>query len=196
MSLFSDPADRELNAYLMYSKDGLQDMLVGLIIFVAGLLIFTDNSSFLAIIAVLAYPFMLMGKKMVTMPRVARSELPPEKVIQKRFLLLLGLGTFTMVLGSIVFLLLVQDWVSFDTIVWQVLSWSIGIIVVSLLIYFLWRGGNRRLPIYILLFLGAYFTLSRAGLELPFALMLLGMTVTVIGAAMLVRFIQTHPVLD
>ncbi len=182
------------NAYLMYHQDGLQDILIGFVILVIGILILNDSASYMGIWAALLYPFLLMGKKIVTMPRVPLANLPPEREQQRSLMVLFVLGTLTLIGGIAAYFLFSGDGFSFDAGARFIPV--IALLIVGGLVVWAWRGGMGRLQLYIALFLIAFFASTRLGLNLPYIIIALGALILLVGLIVLARFLQTHPKLE
>ncbi|MCA9984690.1 MAG: hypothetical protein KDE59_10370 [Anaerolineales bacterium] len=193
MSVYNQFNDRDVHAYLMYGQDGLQDIAVGLVLLLAGLLLHTDNAAFGGILAVLVYPFLLMGKRYLTMPRVAPAELPPARLVQQRTILALVIGLAFLLLGVLVFGVVAADLLDLTGRFWIITGSSLAILVAGLAALLAWRAGNRRLPLYFLLIMVTFLLISQSSVPLPVMMMVLGLLITLIGSYILGRFLLTHP---
>lgn len=193
MSVYNKLDDRDVHTFLMYGQDGLQDIAVGLVLLLAGLLLYTDNAAFASILAVLVYPFLLLGKRYLTMPRVAPAELPPERVVQQRTILALVIGLAFLLLGLLVFGIVAANLLELTGRFWIITGSSLAILVAGLAALLAWRAGNRRLPLYFLLIMVTFLLISQSSVPLPVMMMVLGVLITLIGCYILGRFLFTHP---
>jgi hypothetical protein len=190
--------ERQHPAYMSYHEDGLLDLLLGLAVLLAGIYALADLGMPLgAAWVVLWLPIWLSAKKSITTRRI-----PGVEISGQRYDGLWRAAAF--VIATVVLLVfagLAILWgrnagfipTQFVTALAERLPLALGLFGALVLAVAAWLSGLNRLYAYALVtavaFVGAYLL----GAPLALAVALVAACVSVWGAVLLVRFLQTHP---
>jgi hypothetical protein len=183
----------------LYHGDGLIDLAFGLVVLGIGLAeLLGWQPSILFIFIILLVPLEQALKQRITAPRMGTiSFVPPPNVAQRqrRALLITGVGAALVVLLFLVPLLIGPGALAIAVTMWlqrgAPLLWLIvGFGVLSL---FAWTVDAKR--VYLYLGLLAVVVLSGAWVPplVPILLTLVGVSIAIVGAVLLARFMRGHP---
>lgn len=182
-------------AYLSYQQDGIIDLLIGWATLAFGLNIAMDASIW-TILGWMPILFYVPLKNKITVPRLGYVKFDPNRGNpSKRTLSFLILGFLALsVLGIVVFLtsnqepIPVIDWIREYTLLFYGLIGIVGFGLAGLI------SGIQRLYLYALLSLLFMGGGQLIGVEEYVSFFLLGISIFVVGAVLLTRFIRRHPV--
>lgn len=181
--------------YMVYYDDGLLDIFLGLVLFAAGVVMLADYPTFAGIAPALLYPILLTAKKSITAPRLQPDDISQIQVKRRQtrskmigLVLALTLALLAGLFVLFVLLVGVKDWQ-----IWPYLMDAGLVIVAGVFVFWGFQSGAKRLIIYGGLLLVA--RISGFWVEVPFPsyIVALGGIVSLIGLAMMIRFIQEHP---
>jgi hypothetical protein len=191
--------ERLRGLYMAYVDDGILDIFVGWIIFLAGLMLFTEMFWMAGVYVAIFIPVLWSAKEQITMPRLRQEELRPshsQKSFNGTTAVILSLVLMA-VLGVFLLVLLFGGWPG-STLMEIVLIIAAGVIGLSAIAGFVAAARTYRAPrwyaygLMVLLFaLLAYWT----GAGLPWLLMALGAIISLMGVIYLARFLRSHSVL-
>jgi hypothetical protein len=184
----SEPIDRQ--AY-RYFGDGLLDIVVGLMLLLAGVAMILDLAALIGVWVAPLWLIMLSAKKRITVPRMPRSD---AMLSEPRVLKLLTAGvvlglTLLLALGLIAFSLSealpeLRSWFkSFGSPLLGSLG-AVGLAMAG------WATGARRFYAYALLPAAAAASSYWISLEFPVYLALLGTGILLGGLVVLIRFVR------
>ena len=195
----TNPDDKNLKAlekriYLAYQNDGLWDIFLGVILFVSGILMKTDNGAFMGIAPAVLIPIAANIKKSFTRPRLGFVKFSQEretKQKKQRFILSIIL-TFTVVLGLVNFLAFSSD---IDVLsylrdlAFLPFAFVIALVLGSAGLLF----GMHRFMLYAILIFLAFLGAHIAHSEPPVPFVVMGAIITIVGVVYLVRFMRKYP---
>jgi hypothetical protein len=194
MSQEIDLKQIERKAYLSFYQDGIWDLFIGLSFIGMAVGVLYNNTGITAIIPALALVIVPGLKKLITLPRLGYVKLSPEREgkIRKNISALVLLMTFTAVLGGVVFSAYTGN------SGWQRWIKSLALIpfgaVLSLIagaVGFLY--GIKRVLIYAVLILVVFVIGHILELRPTFHFTVIGLPMTLVGFALLFRFIGKYP---
>lgn len=194
MSQEIDLKQIERKAYLSFYQDGIWDLFIGLAFIGMAVGVIYSNTGITAIIPCFAIVIIPGLKKLITLPRLGYVKLSSEREVKKRknISALVLLLTFTAVLGGIVFSAYTGN------SGWQRWIKSLALIpfgaVLSLIagaVGFLY--GIKRVLIYAILILVIFVIGHILELRPTFHFSVIGITMTLVGFALLIRFIGKYP---
>lgn len=175
-------------AWTSYFQDGLWDIFFGLLMLTMGIRALTDNVWFTFVIGA-AVLVALLGKKLITIPRVGRVKFgPARKVKQKKLMAVVGIS----VVATLVLLLLALSGLDLLTTGVRAAIQGVGFaLLFGLMAYFMDFG---RLYAYGLLFAIGMVLWELLGDPIgPIAFCVSGSVALLIGLVMLVRFLREYP---
>lgn len=191
---FNKLADR---AYVAYHQDGIIDILLGTGIAGFGLQMLLDSAVFM-FLTWMPFLFYLPLKNMITAPRFGYVRFKGEQEARTRNtrLILVGMLTFTMVLGLFVFLLFDRVSPEIRALMGQYMMLLLGSLAAVILAVAGAVTGLKRLYLYAALTI--LFNLAGTFLPVPDGLMtvLLGASIAATGIWMLVRFMRMYPKIE
>ncbi len=191
--------ERLRRLYMAYANDGLLDLFAGWIIFLAGLMLFTELFWMAGIYVAAFLPLAWTAKEKVTLPRLRREELSPAVARQTatiKVILVAGLALSSF-LGLVVLFLFQRSAIT-PAARETVLFISAGVVAAAILGGFVFVGRACRAPRwYAYAALAAVFAALAWALQagLPWVIMAVGAVMALTGAVCLVRFLRSHPVL-
>jgi hypothetical protein len=187
-----------------YMGDGLVDIMIGLVVLLAGISMLFDFTAFSAIWIILLIPISRSLKRSVTLPRIEQVDFEPAPDTRKRrmgvTLALLGMLALLVMVGFLLLrapdrllpglssLLGVQPPII-------VLSIVLGFVLLGLI--YMARGfGAKRFLAYAALVVLLSISSIWIKMEFPFYLILFGTIVLVNGIAILIQFMRRYPKMD
>jgi hypothetical protein len=188
----------ERRAYMSYHEDGLLDLMVGLAVLLAGVYALVDLDIPLgAGWVVLWLPLWLSAKKSITARR-----LPDAEVSEEQYDGLWRAAAF--VIAALVLLVLAGLVVLWGRSTGSVPEWFLaglreyltpvlGLIGALVMTIAAWLSRLNRLYAYAVLTALAFFAGYWLGVSTALAVTLVGGFIMLSGAAMLIRFVRTHP---
>lgn len=194
MSQEIDLKQIERKAYLSFYQDGIWDLFIGLAFIGMAVGVIYNNTGITALIPALGIVIVPGLKKLITLPRLGYVKLSParEGKIRKNISALVLLLTFTAVFGGIVFFAYTGN------SGWQRWIKSLALIpfgaVLSLIagaVGFLY--GIKRVLIYAVLILVIFVIGHILEFRPTFHFTVIGITMTLVGFALLIRFIGKYP---
>lgn len=191
--------ERLRRLYLAYVDDGILDIFVGWIIFLAGLMLFTEMFWMAGVYVAIFIPVLWSAKEQITLPRLRKEELRPlttQKSFNTSTAMILSL-VLVAILGVLVMVLLFGGQPS-STLKQAILYAAAGVISVAFLSGFVaaarsyraprWYGYGAMVVVFALL-------LAFLGIGLPWLLMAAGAIIALAGAIYLARFLRSHTIL-
>lgn len=178
--------------YMVYYNDGLMDIFLGLGLLSAGIVMLVDYPAFTGIAFAVLYPILLAAKKGVTAPRLRPDDISPTQAKrQQTRSMMIGVALaliLALLAGLLVFAVGVRDWS-----IWLYLM-DAGLVIVAG-VFVLWglQSGAKRLVVYGGLLLVARISSFWVEVAFPYYIVALGGVVSLIGLAIMIRFIQEHP---
>lgn len=184
----------ERKGYLSFYQDGIWDLFIGLSFIGMAVGVFYNYPGITAIIPALALVIVPGLKKLITLPRLGYVKLSParEVKIRKNISSLVLLLTLTAVLGGIVFFAYTgnsgwQRWIKSLAL----LPFGAVLSLIAGAVGFLY--GIKRVLIYAVLILVIFIIGHILELRPTFHFSVIGITMTLVGLAMLIRFISKYP---
>ncbi len=191
---------REEAAFRSRFDDGLADLLIGLAVLAMGATLGTELGGMAGVWGALVVPLWLPLHKAITEPRLGYVEFGPgrrAKMRRKQLVLTGALGT-TVLAGLLLWYLSAKDGAAVREALhgWEGLpflaSLAAVIVVAGVVVH-----ARRALAYGGVLLLGGLLTKDVAAMDpLRLALMIGGAVITATGAALLVRFLRSHPRLE
>ena len=185
--------------YMAYVDDGILDIFVGWIIFLAGLMLFTEMFWMAAVYVAIFIPVLWSAKQQITMPRLRKEELRPfmtQKSFNATTAVIISLILMA-VMGLLVVVLLFGGRPG-SILMDLFLIIAVSVIGFSVLAGFVAAARSYRAPrwyaygpMVVLFALLAYLT----GVGLPWLLMALGAIISLLGVIYLARFLRSHSLL-
>jgi hypothetical protein len=181
--------------YMVYYDDGLLDIFLGLVLFAAGFGMLADYSAFIGITPALLYPILLVAKKNITAPRLQPDDISQIQVKRRQtrskmigLVLALTLALLAGLFVLFVLLVGVKDWQ-----IWAYLMDAGLVIVAGVFVLWGFQSGAKRLVVYGGLLLVARISSFWVEVAFPYYIVAVGGVVSLIGLAIMIRFIQEHP---
>lgn len=178
--------------YMVYYDDGLLDIFLGLVLFAVGVVMLADYPAFAGIAPALLYPILLTAKKSITAPRLQPDDIPPTQAKRRQTRSMMIGVTLALILallaGLLLFAMGVRDWS-----IWSYLMDAGLVIVAGVLVLWGFQSGAKRLVVYGGLLLVARISSLWVEVPFPYYIVALGGAVSLIGLAVMIRFIQEHP---
>jgi hypothetical protein len=183
-------------SYADTHQDGLLDIFIGLCVLLAGVYILTELVYMAGIIPALFLPIWGPARKK-TLQRLGLREMPNSQKSKTRLMLLftLFLGLLTLSAGLGLYLVL-----SIDSLPPQWVGWigehflfGLGVLGAAMLVFSGWMTGIRRLYVYAALLLSFLVVGAALGIEVPLALIALGVVILVCGLFIYWSFIRRYP---
>ncbi len=180
--------------YLAYHQDGLIDLLVGLGIIGFGINMASESSAFIVLSWI---PFILYAplKKKITIPRLGYVKFDSErtKSIQMSKIILLGVLTFAMFLGLFIFTS--KDTLSpeISDLLGKYHMLILGTITAAAFVVTAVTTGIKRFYGQAILAELVLIIGIELGIEPPTYVLIWGALTFLIGAILLIRFLQQHP---
>lgn len=191
--------ERLRRLYMSYIDDGILDVFVGCIALMAGLMIFSDMIWMAGVYVAIFLPIVWSVKEKVTMPRLRREELDPVAALRSSKILavfLVGLLLFA-VLGLLYFLLFQNPELASETK--RLLLFGVaGLVAAAVLGGFLFVGTVYHASRWYAYAAVAMLFSALAWwqqISLPWVIAAIGAMMALTGAAYLLRFFRSHPVL-
>ncbi|MCB0064340.1 MAG: hypothetical protein KDE19_19585 [Caldilineaceae bacterium] len=184
----------EESFYMVVYEDGLLDLFGGLFLMMGGILL-EINAGMVAISAPLLYALLLMGKRVVTQPRLDPATLPSAAAKQRQLSMLLVLG-LVLFLGIAALLLSLRYLPGARSWLADYLVPILVLVVAGSLSVWAYRTGVKRLYLYAVFVVAAYVSHFWLMWTFPTYLSAIGLGVATVGLAVMVQFIQGHPKLS
>lgn len=180
--------------YMLVYEDGLLDLIAGLFLISAGVML-NVNPGLMGIFIPLLYVVFLTAKTAITKPRLDPAALPTEvaKQRQLKLLLLLGLALFV---GIVAFLLFAADISAVREGLTSYFAPTLVLGLTALLTLWAYRTGVRRLYLYAALVLAVYGSSFWLAISFSLYLVTIGMGMLLIGLSVTARFVYEHPKLS
>ncbi len=172
-----------------YFEDGIWDLAIGLIFLSFGLLLQYDLPFFVGVAAALIVTLAPLLKRAVTLPRYGQIQLLQR---EKRRFSMLFLLTALLGLAFLFFIFSSLNESSFGKMIQENSLLILGIVWGVMIIFVGYWLSFQRLYLYALLIAIPFITLDWL-IPLPIKMVIAGGIITIIGIAILVRFIQQYP---
>lgn len=181
-------------AYLTYHQDGLIDIITGLAIIGFGLNIATEGSTFMVLAwlpAILYIPI----KNQITVPRIGFARFESQRKTRNKLVLMFAIGVLNFFMLLALYLAVTRDALPQALIDWldtyHMLLFGIGgAIIFSVLAAW---SSIKRLYAYAILAIVIIYAGILLSINTALYIIILGAIPFFIGVAMLVRFLQTYP---
>lgn len=188
--------DLQQKTYLAYHKDGLIDTLVGLGILGFGLNMATDSSAFIVLSWI---PFILYAplKKMITVPRLGYVKFDSERTTSVKMtkMMFVGVATLALFLGLFVFARGDSMAADMSALFKKYHMLLLGSFVAIAFVVGAALSGIKRFYVQAGLALLVLIGGIELGIEEPVYVLIWGGLTFLIGAWLLVRFLQQYPIL-
>lgn len=181
--------------YLSYHQDGILDLAVGLSILGFGINMSTESSAYIILswIGIMMYAPL---KSAITIPRMGYVQFDSASKQRTKLLLMLGMGLMTLSLFLGLYVFFQSDNFSAEFESWfrqYYLLVLAAFPAVLLAVAGIWLGVYRFL-LHAVLMMVIIFAGIQLGVAEPTFVMVLGGIITLIGLALLARFIHKYPV--
>jgi hypothetical protein len=188
-----DMMERARNPYMVYYEDGLLDVYLGLALLMFGVVLLTDYPAFAGLAFAILYPILMAAKQDIAAPRIRPGALSPAQVASRMRSTTLTLGV-ALAMGVLLFALRAQILPArIDNGIGSYLPTVILVVIAGLLVAWGLQTGTIRLFFYAGLILIARLASYWLDIELPHYAIALGVSLTLIGLAVTIRFIRDHP---
>jgi len=178
----------ERKAWTSYFHDGLWDIFMGLLMLGMGIYILVDETVWYIVILSLAVLVLIVGRRLVTIPRVGRVKFGPARKVKQRKVMAVGAISLLVGLALSFIPLSVVD--PPQTVV-AAIAWFWIMLIFGLVAYFM---DFRRLYAYGLLFAIAMALVIALDDLIPTIVFLVsGGIALLIGLVMFIRFIRKYP---
>ena len=191
--------ERLRSHYLAYVDDGILDIFVGWIIFLAGLMVITEMFWMAGVYIAIFIPVSWSAKEQLALPRLGKEELRPtatQKSFNATTSVIISM-VLVAVLGTSLLVLLSGGWPG-STLMEIVLIIAASVIGLILIAGFIVAARSYRAPRwYAYGPLVVIFALlaSLTGIGLQWWLMALGAIISLMGVIYLARFLRSHSIL-
>jgi hypothetical protein len=196
--MFENKNQENANRYAFYHRDGLQDILIGISIFCAGLFIRSELVWMVAIFVPALMPSLSKARNRFLSSRVTDIEDQPQSVGGSQNILFRGLLMFGVLALLALGVLFAIDLMSGPLNIW---IREYILLILGAVFSITWVFGGLMLKLgrfflYGALTFGAFAVAQFLSLPLWLSLVGLGITITLVGLAVFIRFLLVHPLAD
>jgi len=178
----------ERKAWMSYFHDGFWDIFIGLLMLGMGFNILFDETVWYIVILWLAVLVLIVGRRLITIPRVGRVKFGPARKVKQRKVM--AVGAISLLVGLVLSFIPLSVVDPPQTVV-AAIAWFWIMLIFGLVAYFM---DFKRLYAYGLLFAIAMALVIALDDLIPTIVFLIsGGVALLIGLVVLIRFIRKYP---